>query len=48
VPLQQRIADFDRLNRWVSTIGSAVYTVPPGCAPGGYVGDRLLASAGAR
>ena len=48
VPLQQRIADFDRLNRWVSTIGSAVYTVPPGCAPGGYVGDRLLASVGAR
>jgi dye decolorizing peroxidase len=48
VPLQQRLAESDRLNRWVSTIGSAVYTVPPGCAPGGFVGDRLLATAGVR
>jgi dye decolorizing peroxidase len=49
VPLQQRIADSDRLNRWVRTIGSAVYTVPPGCEPGGFVGDRLLgATRGAR
>jgi dye decolorizing peroxidase len=48
VPLQQRIAESDRLNRWVTTIGSAVYTVPPGCEPGGYVGDRLLAAAGVR
>ena len=48
VPLQQRIAESDRLNRWVTTIGSAVYTVPPGCEPGGYVGDRLLAAAGGR
>lgn len=48
VPLQQRIADGDRLNRWVSTIGSAVYTILPGCRPGGYVGDRLLTAAGVR
>lgn len=46
VPLQQRIADSDRLNRWVRTIGSAVYTIPPGCAAGGHVGDRLLAATG--
>jgi dye decolorizing peroxidase len=46
VPLQQRIADSDRLNRWVRTIGSAVYTVPPGCRPGGFVGDRLLGATG--
>lgn len=48
VPIQQRLADSDRLNRWVSTIGSAVYTVPPGCSRSGYVGDRLVAAAGAR
>lgn len=48
VPLQQRLADSDRLNRWVTTIGSAVYTVLPGCEPGGFVGDRLLATAGVR
>lgn len=48
VPIQQRLADSDRLNRWVRTIGSAVYTVPPGCSAGGFVGDRLLAAAGVR
>lgn len=48
VPLQQRIAESDRLNRWVSPIGSAVYTIPPGCSPDGFVGDRLLATAGVR
>jgi dye decolorizing peroxidase len=47
VPLQRRIAEADRLNRWVRTIGSAVYTVPPGCAPGGFIGDRLLGATGA-
>jgi dye decolorizing peroxidase len=46
VPLQQRIADSDRLNRWVRAIGSAVYTIPPGCASGGFVGDRLLGATG--
>lgn len=48
VPLQQRLADSDRLNRWVTTLGSAVYTVLPGCFPEGFVGDSLLATAGVR
>lgn len=48
VPLQQRLADSDRLNRWVTTIGSAVYTILPGCSSDGFVGDRLLAAAGVR
>ncbi len=29
-PVQQRLADLDRLNQWVTTIGSAVYAVPRG------------------
>ncbi len=38
VPVQRRLAETDRLNEWVSTIGSAVYAVPPGVAQGKYVG----------
>ncbi len=42
VPVQRRLADLDRLNEWVTTIGSAVYAVPPGAAEGEYVAQRLL------
>jgi dye decolorizing peroxidase len=43
VPIQRRLAEMDRLNEWVTTIGSAVYAVPPGAAEGEYVAQRLLA-----
>jgi dye decolorizing peroxidase len=42
VPIQRRLAAQDRLNRWVTTIGSAVYAVPPGAPADGYVGQTLL------
>lgn len=42
VPIQQRLADLDRLNEWITTIGSAVYAVPPGAAEGEYVGQGLI------
>ncbi len=42
VPIQRRLAEVDLLNLWTTPIGSAVFAVPPGCAPGGYVGDTLL------
>lgn len=42
VPVQARLAELDRLNEWVTTIGSAVYAVPPGAAEGEYVGERIL------
>ncbi len=48
VPVQQRLAQQDRLNEWITTIGSAVYAVPPGAAEDGYVGDGLLGEGGAR
>ncbi|MFI1994814.1 Dyp-type peroxidase [Actinoplanes sp. NPDC020271] len=42
VPIQQRLADKDLLNAWITPIGSAVFAVPPGCAPGGWIGEQSL------
>lgn len=53
VPIQQRLAELDRLNQWLVTTGSAVYALPPGVEAGGttgaaasqnYVGRSLLAT----
>ncbi|WP_018295652.1 Dyp-type peroxidase [Corynebacterium lubricantis] len=35
VPVQQRLDESDRLNTWISHIGSAVYWVPPGVSVDG-------------
>ncbi|MEV4633986.1 Dyp-type peroxidase [Rhodococcus coprophilus] len=42
VPVQQRLAEHDALNPWITPIGSAVFVVPPGFGPEGYPGDTLL------
>ncbi|SUE16071.1 peroxidase [Rhodococcus gordoniae] len=42
VPVQQRLAEHDALNPWITPIGSAVFLVPPGFGPEGYPGDTLL------
>jgi dye decolorizing peroxidase len=42
VPVQRRLAELDLLNRWTTPIGSAVFAIPPGCEPGGWVGQTLL------
>jgi dye decolorizing peroxidase len=42
VPIQQRLAENDLFNTWTTPIGSAVFALPPGCAPDGYLGDTLL------
>lgn len=42
VPVQRRLDQLDRLNAWVTHIGSAVYAVPPAAPEGGYVGQALL------
>ncbi|MEU8616054.1 Dyp-type peroxidase, partial [Actinoplanes sp. NPDC048791] len=42
LPIQQRLADKDLLNEWITPIGSAVFAVPPGCAEGGWIGERVL------
>lgn len=42
LPIQRRLAEHDLLNEWVTPIGSAVFAIPPGCAPDGWIGDSLL------
>ncbi|MFD1322004.1 Dyp-type peroxidase [Micromonospora sonneratiae] len=42
LPVQRRLAERDLLNEWTTPIGSAVFAIPPGCAPGGWVGQQLL------
>lgn len=43
VPIQRRLDELDLLNLWTTPVGSAVFAIPPGCAPGGFVGDGLFA-----
>jgi deferrochelatase/peroxidase EfeB len=42
VPIQRRLAAADHLNEYVHHTGSALFAVPPGIAPGGYIGETLL------
>jgi deferrochelatase/peroxidase EfeB len=42
VPIQQRLGQIDALNEYVKHVGSALFAVPPGAKPGGYVGEGLL------
>ncbi len=43
VPIQQRLAEADVLNVWTTPIGSALFAIPRGVAPGEYLGQALLA-----
>ncbi|MGD9737543.1 MAG: iron uptake transporter deferrochelatase/peroxidase subunit [Solirubrobacterales bacterium] len=43
VPIQRRLGQFDALNEYIKQVGSAVFAVPPGARPGGYVGESLFA-----
>ncbi|MEU8181278.1 Dyp-type peroxidase [Micromonospora sp. NPDC049047] len=42
LPIQRRLAERDLLNEWTTPIGSAVFAVPPGCPPGGWIGEQVL------
>lgn len=42
VPVQRRLDEMDLMNTWTTPIGSAVFAVPGGAAPGEYLGHRLL------
>lgn len=42
IPIQQRLAAHDRLNEYIVHTGSAIFAVPPGVQPGGYLGQTLL------
>ncbi|RNE50022.1 Dyp-type peroxidase [Corynebacterium alimapuense] len=41
-PIQQRLAEADRLNEWIFHTGSAVFAIPRGTAPDEYWGQSLL------
>jgi deferrochelatase/peroxidase EfeB len=43
VAIQRRLGSTDALNEYVKHVGSALFAVPPGAGPGGYIGDGLLA-----
>jgi deferrochelatase/peroxidase EfeB len=42
VEIQRRLGSSDALNEYIKHVGSAVFAVPPGAKPGGYVGEALL------
>ena len=42
VAIQRRLGSMDALNEYIKHVGSAVFAVPPGARPGGYVGEALL------
>jgi len=43
VPIQTRLSSSDVLNEYTQHTGSAIFAVPAGAPPGGYVGQALLA-----
>ncbi|MFL5873378.1 MAG: iron uptake transporter deferrochelatase/peroxidase subunit [Solirubrobacterales bacterium] len=43
VAIQRRLGSMDALNEYIKHVGSALFAVPPGATPGGYVGEGLLA-----
>lgn len=41
-PVQQRLAEADALNAWITTVGSATFAILPGVEDGGFLGQSLL------
>jgi deferrochelatase/peroxidase EfeB len=41
--IQRRLGSVDALNEYIKHVGSALFALPPGAPPGGYVGEPLLA-----
>ncbi|HET9184808.1 MAG TPA: iron uptake transporter deferrochelatase/peroxidase subunit [Solirubrobacterales bacterium] len=42
VVIQRRLGSHDLLNEYIKHVGSAVFAIPPGARPGGFVGESLL------
>jgi deferrochelatase/peroxidase EfeB len=42
VPIQRRLGGSDALGEYIKHTGSALFAVPPGVRPGGYIGEALL------
>ncbi|WP_297750897.1 Dyp-type peroxidase [uncultured Tessaracoccus sp.] len=43
IPIQRVLDDADALNEWTTTVGSAVFVIPPGMREGGWLAQELLA-----
>jgi deferrochelatase/peroxidase EfeB len=43
IALQRRLGQFDALNEYTEHVGSAIFAVPGGTKPGGFVAEALLA-----
>lgn len=43
VALQEKLGVHDALNEYIKHVGSALFAVPGGTRPGGYVGEALFA-----
>ncbi len=43
IPIQRRLASSDALNHHTLHTASAIFACPPGCKPGGFVGEGLFA-----
>ena len=42
VPMQTRIARLDAMQEYLQHTGSALFAVPPGAAPGEFIGQHLF------
>lgn len=42
IPIQRSLDEADALNGFTTHTGSALFAIPPGAGPGGYVGQTLL------
>lgn len=42
IPVQERLAGFDLLNKWTTPVASATFVIPPGFAPGGVIAEELF------
>jgi deferrochelatase/peroxidase EfeB len=42
IPMQNRLSRDDGLHEYLRHTGSALFAVPPGVRPGGYVGEALF------
>ena len=42
IPMQERLAESDAMNRWITTIGSAAYVILPGVVEGQFLGEVML------
>jgi deferrochelatase/peroxidase EfeB len=42
VAVQRRLSELDARNEYIKHVGSGSFAIPPGVAPGDYVGRGLL------